>query len=444
MVLPQLAPVSFLEWFDGRVGPEGIPEKAPGGRGRPRRVRTRQLIAALVFQVLYGVGTVREHLQLLFQTPWADSSAAARRAQLPWETFTALLARVLQPLAAADAPDASWQGLRVLAIDGTQFSLPNTPQIAPRVRKAQTSEGPAAFAKITTTVLLEVGRHNPVAAAIGGAGESEWALAQTLLPQLPPQSLLLGDRLYGVAAFVAPLQAACAATGSHFLLRASRATKPTHVRRLADGSRLITIAVRTRTRPATIVDRITVREIRVQVGRAGAPAHALCLWTSLLDPDTAPALALASLYARRWEQELYFRTLKHVLRRTALLHSHTLETAAQEVAAILLASAALADARQRGVLPEGTPARISLTKVLEFCVKPMWLAVELTRGVVSEAQLREILARGVAQIARYVSAPRRPRSVPRQVRQPQRPWPRTRTTTSVTGSVDLTLLPWPE
>ena len=77
---------------------------------------------------------------------------------------------------------------------------------------------------------------------------SEWALAQRLLAQLPARALLLGDRLYGVAAFVGPARVACARVGSHFLLRAGRATKPRVVRRLADGSRLIQIALRARHR----------------------------------------------------------------------------------------------------------------------------------------------------------------------------------------------------
>ncbi|MGC4080525.1 MAG: hypothetical protein QM736_00005 [Vicinamibacterales bacterium] len=171
MAHPLVVPGHFLEWFDACVGPEGLPEPPAGRRGRPRRVTTRQLVATLVFQVLYGVGTVREHMRVLFQTPWADSSAAERRAHLPWATFTALLTRVLRPLASPDEPDAFWRTLRLVAIDGTQFSVRNTPQIAPRVRKARTAVGPAAFAKLTTTVLLEVGHHNPLAAAIGAAGE---------------------------------------------------------------------------------------------------------------------------------------------------------------------------------------------------------------------------------------------------------------------------------
>ena len=65
----------------------------------------------------------------------------------------------------------------------------------------------AAFAKITTGVLLELGLHNPLAAAIGRSGQSEWALALELLAQVPKQALLLADRLHGCAAFVAAAQA---------------------------------------------------------------------------------------------------------------------------------------------------------------------------------------------------------------------------------------------
>ena len=86
---------------------------------------------------------------------------------------------------------------------------------------------------MTTAVLLEVGLHNPLAAAIGRHGESEWALAQRLLAQLPKHALLLGDRLYGVIAFARVAQQACQRVGSHFLLRASRSVKPRLIRRLA-------------------------------------------------------------------------------------------------------------------------------------------------------------------------------------------------------------------
>jgi hypothetical protein len=63
-----------------------------------------------------------------------------------------------------------------------------------------------------------------------------------------------------------------------------------------------------------------LREIQVRVGRTGHRTHELRLWTSLTDAPTAPALELAQLYARRWDDELYFRELKRQVRKTAVLH----------------------------------------------------------------------------------------------------------------------------
>src|SRR5207245_5874284 len=93
--------------------------------------------------------------------------------------------RCLRPQATRRQPYAFWHGWRVVALDGTQFSLTNTPQLVGTLPKARTRRGQAAFAKITTCVLLEVGLHNPLAAAIGRRGQSEWELAASLLARLP-------------------------------------------------------------------------------------------------------------------------------------------------------------------------------------------------------------------------------------------------------------------
>jgi hypothetical protein len=245
----------------------------PRRRGRKPRVPVTALLPALTFHVMQGAGTLAEHFSDLFDDSLADSSWADRRARLPWDIFAELMRRVLRPQATPRQREAFWRGWRLVALDGTQFSLTNTPQITAATKKARTRRGRAAFAKLTTTVLLELGLHNPLAAAIGRHGESEWALAQRLLAQLPKRALLLGDRLYGVAAFVVHAQAACRRVGSHFLLRASRSTKPRVIKRLADGTRLIQIAYRARHRPSQILDWLEVRELRVRVGRKGHRAR---------------------------------------------------------------------------------------------------------------------------------------------------------------------------
>jgi hypothetical protein len=413
------------------LGPRALPTLA-GRRGRKPRVPVSELLPALIFHVMHGAGTLAEHSAQLFRDSLVDSSWADRRARLPWELFAEVMRRMLRPRATRRQREAFWRGWRLVALDGTQFSLTNTPQIVATTVKARTRRGRAAFAKLTTAVLLEVGLHNPVAAGIGRHGESEWALAHRLLAQLPARALLLGDRLYGVAAFVVHARAACAQVGSHFLLRAGRSTKPRVRTRLADGSRLVQIALRARARPGQIVEWLEVREIRVRVGRPGHRTHELRLWTSLRDPATAPALELAQLYAHRWEHELYFREVKCALRKTDVLQSHTVETAAQEIAAIVLASAVLAAERQRAATPDLPALRISFPKLLDV-VTALWTWVDLGNGILTDPQLTRIFKRGYARIRQCVTPARRALTCPRAVRQPVQAWPRLRQPRSSQG-----------
>lgn len=418
------------------MGAAGVPT-LPRRRGRKPRVPLTQLLPALTFHVLNGPGTLAEHFFQLFGEPLADSSWADRRARLPWEIFADLMRRALRPRATRHRHrDAFWRGWRLVALDGTQFSLTNTPQITAALPKAKTRRGRAAFAKITTNVLLELGLHNPLAAAIGRRGESEWALAHRLLAQLPKGALLLADRLYGVAAFAVHAAAACQRVGSHFLLRARASTKPRVITRLADGSRVIRVAVRQKDRPARILQWLTVREIRVRVGRKGHRTHALRLWTSLMDPRTAPGLELAQLYARRWEQELYFRQLKRQLRKTDLLQSHTVETAAQEIAALVLASALLATERARAAPGDVPVLRVSFGKVLHL-VQSLWLTLGVFEDLITDRQKNQIVRRVHTLMGQCVTAKRRARSCPRAVRQAVKKWPRLRRNASVEGPLQF-------
>jgi hypothetical protein len=436
---PSDPPPGFLAAWERLLGPRGVPTLARR-RGRKPRVPVAQLLPALTFHVMQDAGTLADHLFQLFREPLADSSWSDRRLRLPWEIFAELMRRALRPRATArQHREAFWRGWRLVALDGTQFSLINTPHITATLKKARTRRGRAAFAKITTAVLLELGLHNPLAAAIGRKGESEWAMAQRLLAQLPKGALLLGDRLYGVAAFVVHARAACARVGSHFLLRPSRSVKPRLIKRLADGSRLVRLAVRAPHSPTRIIEWLEVREIRVQVGRPGHRAHELRLWTSLVTPAEAPALELARLYASRWEHELYFREVKRQLRKTALLQSHTVETGAQEIAALVLASAVLATERARAANGQVPVLRIRFGQVLQV-VRGMWLFFGPFDDVFTERQKNRVMRRGYALMRHSLTDERRSRSCPRAVRQTIKAWPRLLQTQSVEGPLHFKLV----
>jgi len=408
----------------------------PRRRGRKPRVPINQLLQALTFHVTQGAGTLAEHFFELFQEPLANSSWSDRRSRLPWEIFADLMRRALHPVATRRHREAFWRGWRLIALDGTQYSVTNTPQITATTTKAKSRRGRAAFAKIGVAVLLELAMHNPLAAAIARTGESELALARGLLAQLPTGALLLADRLYGVPAVIVEVWAACRRVGSQFVFRVPRNIKAQVIAKLPDGSRRIRVAVREKRRPWRIERWLEIREIRVHVGRKGFRRHELRLCTSLLDHRTAPALELAKLYATRWEHELYFREAKRVLRQTDVLQSHTVETGAQEIAAIILATALLARERARAANGHVPVLRVKFGVVLAI-VRSLWFFLGPCEDLLTARQKDQIVQRGDALMRRCVTAKRRSRTNPRAVRQPVRKWPRLMETASVEGPVQF-------
>ena len=179
---------------------EKLAQYRNSNRGRPPELPLSDLLASLLFHFLCGAGTASEHMFQLLGRKLSDSSISGRRSVLPWALWEHWLRDASRATAHSRRhPEAFYQGWRLVAIDGTQFSVSNTPQTKGELIKASSRRAKAAFAKMTACVLLEVGLHNPLAAAIGHSGQSEWQLSVQLLAQLSKGCLLLADRLYGCA-----------------------------------------------------------------------------------------------------------------------------------------------------------------------------------------------------------------------------------------------------
>jgi hypothetical protein len=408
-------------------------------RGRPAELSLPDLLASLLFHFACGAGSAAEHMFQLLGRAVSDSAISERRSVLPWALWERWLRDALRCRAQRRRhPDAFYRAWRLVALDGTQFSVTNTPQLLSQLVKASSRRGKAAFAKITAAVLLEVGLHNPLAVAIGYAGQSEWQLSVQLLAQLAKGCLLLGDRLYGCSAFTALALDRCLQVGSHFLFRARSSNKGRVVRRFRDGSRLIELPVYER-KTRRLLRTIVVREIWARVERKGWRSEPLRLWTSLLDPQAAPAGELVELYGQRWEQELYFRQLKLQLRRTDLLQSHTVTTAAQEIALLVLASALVAQERVRAAAGMAPVLKVSFAKLLEL-LRPLWLVLAIAGDLLNERVRRELVQRFYGHMLLCRVQDRESRSCPRKVRQPVGKWPRLLETQSFEGPLMFSIL----
>jgi hypothetical protein len=372
----------------------------------------------------------------LFGIEISDAALTQRRARLPWEVFTRLLALALRPLAQPRQHTAAfYHGLRLVGIDGTQWSVRNTPRILGSLRKAAARRLDVAFAKVGLVVLVELGMHNPLAAAIGQTGEAEAVLARRAVTGLPEKSLLLGDRLYGTAKWMIEWLALCSSRQSQLLVRVRSNLKARVVESLGDGSALVELMGRDEEGRK---QRVVVREIRGRVVGRGGKVTVVRLWTSLLDAAQHPARELIELYAQRWEAELSYRELKIEMRGGELLASHTVETAAQELACVVIAQAVVAQIRAEagGV----AVLRVSFAKVVAV-MEGVWLTLAVGAGVLSERQEGALVQRAMIYLAEVMSAPRRARSCPRAVRQPVSSWPRLIKNESLHGEIGYEILP---
>lgn len=172
---------------------------------------------------------------------------------------------------------------------------------------------------------------------------------------------------------------------------------------------------------------LLVREVRGRVRRPGGAWSEVRLWTSLHDEKAHPALELLGLSARRWEQEIAYHELKVDLRASgdSPLASHTPDTAAQEIAALLMALAMVARTRLQAAEQAGVaPLRVSFGRTLAT-MQPLWLFLSMGADILQPEQQRAFIALALERLAARLLPPkRRSRSSPRAGRQPIKGWPR--------------------
>jgi hypothetical protein len=408
--------------------------------GRPIHKLSRgQLLAAILFHYTVSwAGTLGEHLFSLLGIEMSESSLSDRRQALPSEVFAELLRRMLRPILGA-GPQAFFGRWRLVAVDGVSFSLANTEQVKKKCKKGGNQKGRAAFAKMQCSALVELMMHNPLAACVGEHGQSEWKLALGLLAALPEHCLLIADRLYGCGAFLLPLVERLKALDGRLLVRVKKNLQVVRrLKRFKDGSQLVEIKALDPADHHRVIGTVQVREIYATVQRPGHRPVCIRLWTNLSCTE-ASAEELVSLYIARWEQELYFRELKWHLSVNDLLRSQTPETAAQEIAAMIIGSSLIA--HERAKLKPGEPlqSRVSFIKTWET-LEPLWLTLLLGADILTENQKQQLCDRFYALAARRVMAKKRNRSCPRVLRQPVQPWPRKKDQQSFHGPLQVSVL----
>jgi len=234
-----------------------------------------------------------------------ESALYRARRRLGWAPLRWLRRHVVRPLAclASDA-SAFYQGWRLLALDGTTFTLADTPANARTFGRPRNQHGGGGYPLARVVALCEVGTHALLDWVVRGYHRSEVDLARRLLRRVPAGALLLADRNFHAFALWQGAQDG----GYELLLRVQKGPKfPVHTP-LGDGSYLS--AVRPRRGKHKRQRALAVRVICYRWVDERGTAHDARLLTSLLDAARHPAAELVTLYHRRWELELVLGEIK--------------------------------------------------------------------------------------------------------------------------------------
>jgi hypothetical protein len=288
-------------------------------------------------------------------------------------------------LATGPARGAWLRGWRLMAIDGFDVDLPDTPANAEEF--GHTTSGPhrSPFPKARVVALSECGTHAFVAAEVDSCKLGEKTLAQRLYPRLRPDELLLADRgFYSWRAW-----AEAAATGAELVWRAPTGMNLPVVEVLPDGT-FLALLIHTNgfrdskrnnllraARAGEELDPATARVVRVieydVPDRTGPGANRragelIVLLTTILDPAAAGADELAAAYHQRWEHETANDQLKtHLHGPGYVLRSRLPDLVHQEIWAWLIVHHAItALITQAAAAAEVDPDRISFTQTLRL------------------------------------------------------------------------------
>lgn len=260
-------------------------------------------------------------------TTVAKSSISAARSKIGYAPLRTLYERACVPLATArEQPEAFYAGLRLVAIDGSNFEVPDEQANAAAFGYPGSRTGHAAYPQAQCAVLVECVTHATIGANLGPYRAPEWEICKPLLSRLKPNMLCLADRGFNGYTH---WKAACD-TGAQLLWRCVNDRQLPVVKTLDDGSYLSAIYPDAKSRRSRSGE-ITLRVIEYSLPGVADAQQRYRLVTTLLDAKQAPALELATLYHERWEVESVFDELKtHLVQRRRTLRSKTPDGVRQE------------------------------------------------------------------------------------------------------------------
>jgi hypothetical protein len=356
------------------------------------RVLTPVVTAFLtVRQVLHG-NTAAAHLRHLSGLEFTRSAYSQARGRLPLEFFRRLQRAVLGHVTGDGPRRGRWHGHRVVLIDGSSFSMPDTDELREAFGQPSGQAVGCGFPVAHLLVVIDAHTGYLLRTLTAEHTTHDMARAPAAHPALRRGDVLVGDRGFCSYAHLA----LCHGRGIHALFRLHQrqivdfrpgrraaAAQPTAddagrprsrwLKRLGRHDQLVEYR-KPAERPtwmtagdyAALPPTLVVREVRVRIRMPRRRVRVLTLVTTLTDATRYSARALAKLYERRWQVEVDLKHLKQTLG-LDVLRSQSVPGVLKELLTIavtynLVRRVMVEAGRRQGV----APSRISFVDALRW------------------------------------------------------------------------------
>ena len=313
--------------------------KAVGHVWRECILEPATIVQVFMLQVLHG-NTALNNLRHLTGLDLTAQAFCDARIRLPLEVFRRLLRQLVPTLRDGQAPPSLWFGHRTFAVDGSSFSMPDTPELQREFGQSGSQRKGCGFPVAHFLAMFDSATGFLLETLASPLRTHDMSKVAQIHPGLRAGDVLVGDRGFCSFAHMALLFQ----RGIHGIFRLHQRLKLTVLGPTEAESVDQTKPKRRKKRPtglAKVLRRLgvcdhivewdrpkkkpewmneneyaalpTMLECRVvsyDLRRPGYRTKRITLLTTLLDAEAYPWEELAELYRQRWQVEINFRHLK--------------------------------------------------------------------------------------------------------------------------------------
>jgi hypothetical protein len=298
-------------------------------------------VQVFLVQILHG-NTACTALSRLAGIPFTAEAYCQARARLPLALFEELLERVCDALVATVETTGLWHGHRTWSLDGSSFSMSDTPELQAYFGQPSAQAKGCGFPVAHMLALFHAGTGlllKVVASPMRTHDMRHTALTHT---EMAEGDILLADRGFASYGHLALLSL----RNMHAVFRCHQnqivsfdvdrkhtsqgkpikgLPRSKYLRRLGHLDQVVEYT-KPKTKPKWMDDvtwaglpaTLLIRELRFMTPQRGYRTRVITLVTTLLDPEVYPASELADLYLSRWQIEVNFRHLKTTMKMEVL------------------------------------------------------------------------------------------------------------------------------